>query len=63
MYVAAVSVARHPVFLTGAGMMVVAFALSWLLRDVPLRQTAGAAVSERVDAPQNPKTVGDVVAS
>ena len=58
-YVAAVSVALHPVFLTGAGMMVVAFALSWLLRDVPLRQTAGAAASEGVGAPREPKTVGE----
>jgi hypothetical protein len=37
-----VSVALHPVFLTAAGVMVVAFGLSWLLRDVPLRETAGA---------------------
>jgi hypothetical protein len=59
-YVAAVAVALHPVFLTAAGVMVVAFGLSWLLRDVPLRQTAGAAASEGVGAPREPKTVGKV---
>jgi predicted MFS family arabinose efflux permease len=58
-YVAAVSVALHPVFLTAAGVMVVGFGLSWLLRDVPLRQTAGAAASVGVDAPREPKTVGE----
>jgi EmrB/QacA subfamily drug resistance transporter len=43
LYVAAVAAALHPVFLTAAGVMVGAFGLSWLLRDVPLRETAGAA--------------------
>jgi hypothetical protein len=43
LYVAAVAAALHPVFLTAAGAMVGAFGLSWLLRDVPLRETAGAA--------------------
>jgi EmrB/QacA subfamily drug resistance transporter len=42
LYIAAVCAALHPVFLTAAGVMVVAFGLSWLLRDVPLRETAGA---------------------
>ena len=41
-YIAAVSVALHPVFLTAAGVMVVAFGLSWLLHDVPLRETTGS---------------------
>jgi MFS family permease len=35
--------ALHPVFLTAAGIAVLAFALSWLLEEVPLRTTAGAA--------------------
>jgi EmrB/QacA subfamily drug resistance transporter len=39
LYVAAVAAALHPVFLTAAGVMVVAFALAWRLRDVPLRET------------------------
>jgi EmrB/QacA subfamily drug resistance transporter len=41
LYVAAVAAALHPVFLTAAGVMLVAFGLSWRLRDVPLRETAG----------------------
>ena len=48
-YAAAVAAALHPVFQTAAAMMVVAFALSWRLRDVPLRDTTQAPVeaSER----------------
>ena len=46
-YVAAVAVALHPVFLTAAAVMVVAFGLSWLLRDVPLRETAGSDAPDR----------------
>jgi MFS family permease len=42
-YVTAVAVALHPVFLTATAVMVVAFVLTWRLRDVPLRETAGAA--------------------
>jgi hypothetical protein len=47
-YVAAVAVALHPVFLTATAVMVVAFGLTWRLRDVPLRETAGAADGEGV---------------
>jgi MFS family permease len=51
LYVAAVAAALHPVFLAAAGVMVAAFGLSWLLRDVPLRETAGAAgIGESVAA-------------
>jgi hypothetical protein len=46
-YVTAVSVALHPVFLTAAAVMVVGFGLSRLLRDVPLRETAGADAPSR----------------
>ena len=41
-YVDAFSAALHPVFLTAAGIAVVGFALTWLLRELPLRQTARA---------------------
>jgi Na+/melibiose symporter-like transporter len=41
-YVTAVAAALHPVFLTAAAVMMLAFGLSWRLRDVPLRETAGA---------------------
>ena len=48
-YTAAVAAALHPVFQTAAAVMIVAFALSWRLRDVPLRETSQAPVeaSER----------------
>jgi EmrB/QacA subfamily drug resistance transporter len=42
-YEAAVAAALHPVFLAAAGIMAVAFALAWQLRDMPLRETSGAA--------------------
>ena len=47
LYVTAVAVALHPVFLTAAAVMVVGFGLSWRLRDVPLRETAGSDVPDR----------------
>jgi EmrB/QacA subfamily drug resistance transporter len=47
MYVTAVAVALHPVFLTATAVMVVAFGLTWLLRDVPLRETAGSDAPDR----------------
>jgi hypothetical protein len=40
-YVGAVASALHPVFLVAAAVMLVGFALSWLLEDVPLRTTSG----------------------
>jgi EmrB/QacA subfamily drug resistance transporter len=39
-YVDAVAAALHPVFLAAAAVMLVGFALTWLLKDVPLRTTA-----------------------
>jgi len=52
-YVTAVAVALHPVFLTASAVMVVAFGLSWALRDVPLRETAGSAgIGENLAAPR-----------
>ena len=41
-YVDAFAAALRPVFLTAAGIAVVGFALTWLLRELPLRQTARA---------------------
>lgn len=43
-YAAGVAAALHPVFQTAAAVMVVAFALSWRLRDVPLREATQAPV-------------------
>ena len=52
-YVAAVAAALHLVFLTAAAVMLGAFGLSWLLRDVPLRETAGSAgIGEGFAAPR-----------
>jgi EmrB/QacA subfamily drug resistance transporter len=41
-YAAAITAALHPVFLAAAGAAVVAFLLTWLLREVPLRATTEA---------------------
>jgi hypothetical protein len=38
--------------MTAAAVVVVAFGLSWLLRDVPLRETAGEAGIESLGAPR-----------
>ncbi len=46
LYVAAVAAALHPVFLSAAGVMVIAFGLAWRLRDVPLRESSGLAAAE-----------------
>ena len=56
-YIAAYAAALHPVFLTAAAVMLGAFGLSWLLHDVPLRETAGSAgVSESFAAPRTPSS-------
>jgi EmrB/QacA subfamily drug resistance transporter len=57
LYVAAVAAALHPVFLTAAGVMVGAFGLSWLLRDVPLREAAGSDAPAR-DVPADAYALG-----
>jgi EmrB/QacA subfamily drug resistance transporter len=41
-YILGFSESLHPVFLAASGLMVLAFALTWLLREVPLRETAAA---------------------
>ena len=41
-YVQGFAESLHPVFLAASGLMVLAFALTWLLREVPLRETASA---------------------
>jgi hypothetical protein len=38
----AFAVALHPVFLTAAGVALLAFVLAWLIPDMPLRETAAA---------------------
>jgi EmrB/QacA subfamily drug resistance transporter len=51
LYVAAVAAALHPVFLSAAAIMLVAFALSWSLRDIPLRETAQAPTADDAGSP------------
>jgi hypothetical protein len=46
--------ALHPVFLTAAGISLVAFALTWLLKDEPLRSAASP--GESIPPPRDPET-------
>jgi EmrB/QacA subfamily drug resistance transporter len=46
-YIAAYAEALHPVFLAAAGIAVFAFALTWFLQELPLRQTVG---DQQIDA-------------
>ena len=41
-YVHAVAASLHPVFVVAAVLSVLAFVLTWLLREVPLRTTSRA---------------------
>jgi EmrB/QacA subfamily drug resistance transporter len=53
-YISAFSAALQPVFATAAAVALVAFLLSWLLREVPLRQTAAAqGVGESFASPRH----------
>ncbi|MGN6378200.1 MAG: DHA2 family efflux MFS transporter permease subunit [Gaiellales bacterium] len=53
-YVAAFAAALQPVFLTAAGIALLAFVFTWLLREVPLRQTARAeGVGESFASPRD----------
>jgi EmrB/QacA subfamily drug resistance transporter len=53
-YVTAFAAALRPVFLTAAAVAFVAFLLSWLLRELPLRQTAAAdGVGESFASPRH----------
>jgi len=49
----AFSVALHPVFLTAAGVSLLAFVLTWLLREVPLR--SAVTPGEAVEPPRSPE--------
>jgi hypothetical protein len=50
----AFSTALHPVFLTAAAVSVLAFVLTWFLREVPLRSTAHA--GDGIPPPRDPRT-------
>jgi EmrB/QacA subfamily drug resistance transporter len=49
--------ALHPVFLTAAGISLVAFALTWLLKDEPLRSAASP--GESIPPPRDPQTAAE----
>jgi EmrB/QacA subfamily drug resistance transporter len=49
--------ALHPVFLTAAGISLLAFALTWLLKDEPLRTAASP--GEAIPPPRDPKTAAE----
>ena len=51
-YVAAFSAALTPVFLAAAGIMFLAFLLTWLLREVPLRAAAAEGIGETFASPR-----------
>jgi EmrB/QacA subfamily drug resistance transporter len=51
-YEDAFAAALHPVFLTAAAISVLAFALTWLLREVPLRSGASVPAGEAVEPPR-----------
>jgi EmrB/QacA subfamily drug resistance transporter len=46
----AYSISLHPVFLTAVPIALVAFVLSWFLREVPLRTTAGETLRNQANA-------------
>lgn len=54
-YITAFAAALQPVFTTAAAVALFAFVLSWLLREIPLRQTAAAAqgVGETFASPRH----------
>ncbi len=51
----AFAAALHPVFLTAAGISLIAFALTWLLREVPLR--VAVRPGEGVEPPRSSETI------
>jgi EmrB/QacA subfamily drug resistance transporter len=52
-YIESFAVSLRPVFLAAAGITFVAFLLTWLLREIPLRQTAAAeTVAESIPPPR-----------
>jgi EmrB/QacA subfamily drug resistance transporter len=51
-YVAAFSAALEPVFVAAAGLMFVAFLLTWLLPEIPLRAAAAEGIGETFASPR-----------
>jgi EmrB/QacA subfamily drug resistance transporter len=55
-YTHAVAVSLHPVFVTAAVLSVVAFLLTWLLREIPLRTTSRATAGEELAGASSEET-------
>jgi EmrB/QacA subfamily drug resistance transporter len=55
--------ALQPVFLAATGISLLAFLLTWLLRELPLRQTfAGGGVAESIPPPRDEDSVRELIA-
>lgn len=57
--------ALHPVFLTAAGLAVLAFILSWAMQEIPLRETVGTApaapdISDSFAMPRNATSLDEL---
>jgi EmrB/QacA subfamily drug resistance transporter len=48
-YTRAIAASLHPVFVTAAALSVIAFLLTWFLREVPLRTTSRATIGEELE--------------
>ena len=60
-YVEAFAASLRPVFMAAAGVSVLAFALTWLLREIPLRQSAGAeGVAESFAMPREAESLPEL---
>jgi EmrB/QacA subfamily drug resistance transporter len=60
-YTSAYAAALHPVFVTAAGISAAGFALSWLLPEVPLRQTAMAdGIGEAFASPRDDSSFREI---
>jgi EmrB/QacA subfamily drug resistance transporter len=56
-YVAAFAAALRPVFLVASGIAILAFVLTWFLREVPLRETAAAeGIGESFASPRDDRS-------
>ena len=59
-YIQAFSAALHPVFIVAAAISAVAFGLTWMLREIPLRKTTAGQVAAAeagvIVEPMSPET-------
>jgi predicted MFS family arabinose efflux permease len=55
-YARAIAASLHPVFVTAAALSVIAFALTWFLREVPLRTTSRATHSRDIAGASSEET-------